>query len=52
VGPFGFGEGAFDSHVIDLSVVVSLLPLIVKVSIRASGNGEDCAMGWEVVTLL
>jgi hypothetical protein len=38
--------------VIDLLVVVSQLPLIVKVGIRASGNGEDCAISGEVVTLL
>jgi hypothetical protein len=52
VGPFSFGDGAFDNHVIDLSIVVSLLSLIVKVGIRASGNGEDCVVGWKVVTLL
>jgi hypothetical protein len=30
VGPFGFGNGAFDGHVIDLFVVVSSLPLVLK----------------------
>jgi hypothetical protein len=43
VGSFGFGDRTFDSHMIDLSVVLSLLPLIVKVGVRASDDGEDCA---------
>jgi hypothetical protein len=34
------------------SIVVSLLPLVIEVGIGASGDGEDCAMGREVVALL
>jgi hypothetical protein len=52
VGPLGLGDGTFDSHVIDLSVVVSLLPLIVKVGIRSSSNGENGVMGGKVAILL
>jgi hypothetical protein len=37
---------------IDVSVVVSLLPLVLKVSVRASDDSEDCAMGGKVVALL
>jgi hypothetical protein len=52
VRPFGFGNRTFDDHVIDLSVIVSLLPFVVGVSVGASGNGENCAVGGEVVSLL
>jgi hypothetical protein len=52
VGPYGFGDRAFDGHMIDLSVVISPLPLIVKVSVGASGDGENCVVGREVVILL
>jgi hypothetical protein len=52
VGPFGFGDGTFDNHMIDLSVVISQLPLIVEVSVRASGDGENCFIGGKVVILL
>jgi hypothetical protein len=52
VGPFGFGDRAFDSHMIDLSVVVSSLPLVGEIYVGTSGDGEDCAMGEKVVVLL
>jgi hypothetical protein len=52
VRPFGFGDRTFDSQMIDLSVVVSLLPLVLKVGIGASNDSEDCAMGGKVVALL
>jgi hypothetical protein len=38
--------------VIDLSIVVSLLPLIVEVGVGISGDGENCTIGEEVVSLL
>jgi hypothetical protein len=40
MGPFGFGDMTFDGNMIDLFVVVSLLPFIVKVSVRTSGDGN------------
>jgi hypothetical protein len=52
VRPFDFSDRTFDNHMIDLSIVVPLLPLIVKVGIEASVDGEDCAMGRKVVGLL
>jgi hypothetical protein len=52
VRPFGFGDRTFDSQMIDLSVVVSLLPLVLEVGIGASNDSEDCAMGGKVVALL
>jgi hypothetical protein len=52
VGPFGLGDWTFDSHMIDLLVIVHLLPLVVEVGIGASGDGEDCAMGVNIVGLL
>jgi hypothetical protein len=36
---------------IDLSLVVSLLPLIVEVGVGISGDGENCTVGGEVVGL-
>jgi hypothetical protein len=50
--PFGFDDRTFDSHVIDLSIVVSLLPLVLKVGIGASDDSEDCDMGGKVIALL
>jgi hypothetical protein len=52
VGSFGLGNGAFDSNVIDLSIIVSLLPLGVEIGVGASGDCKDCAMGGERVSLL
>jgi hypothetical protein len=40
MGPFGFGDRTFDGYMIDLFVVVSLLPFIVKVSVGTSGDGN------------
>jgi hypothetical protein len=49
MGPFALGDGAFDGNVIDLSVIVSLLPLVIKVGVGASGNCENCAMGGKLL---
>jgi hypothetical protein len=46
------GDWTFDNHIIDMSVIISLLPLVVEVIIEASGDGENCAVGGEVVSLL
>jgi hypothetical protein len=35
VRPFGLGVGAFDNDVIDLPVIVSSLPLVVKIDVGA-----------------
>jgi hypothetical protein len=50
--PIGFGNRTFDGYVIDLSRVVYELPFIVKVGIGAFSDGEDSAVGGEVVDLL
>jgi hypothetical protein len=52
MGPFGFGDGAFDGNAIDLSTIVSLLPLVIKIGVRASGNCENCVMGGKIFSLL
>jgi hypothetical protein len=52
VGSFGLGNGAFDGNVIDLPVIVSLLPLGVKINVGASSDCEDCAMGGKTFGLL
>jgi hypothetical protein len=52
MGPFGLGDGVFDDNVIDLSVIVSLLPLVIKIGVGASGNCENCVVGGETVSLL
>jgi hypothetical protein len=46
------GNGSFEDNMIDLLVIVSLLPLGVKVSVGASGDFKDCAMGGEGVIFL
>jgi hypothetical protein len=46
------GDGAFDDNVVNLSIIVSFLPLVIKIGIGASGNCENCAMGGKVVGLL
>jgi hypothetical protein len=51
VGPFDLGNGAFDNYMIDLSIVVSLLSLGIEISVGASNNYEDCAMGREGIKL-
>jgi hypothetical protein len=45
---FGLGNGTFDSDMIDLCIIVSPLPLGVKIGVGASSNCEDCAMGGNV----
>jgi hypothetical protein len=37
---------------IDLLVIVHLLPFVVEVGIGASGDGDDCVMGGNIVGLL
>jgi hypothetical protein len=41
MGPFGSGYGAFDSDMIDLSIIVSALPLGIKIGVGASGDCEN-----------
>jgi hypothetical protein len=46
------GDGAFDDDVIDLSVIVSLLPFVIKISVRSSSDCENCVVGGKFVGLL
>jgi hypothetical protein len=39
VGPFSLNDGAFNGYMVDLPIVVSLLPLGVKIGVGAS---SDC----------
>jgi hypothetical protein len=50
--PFGLGNGAFDGNIIDLPVIISPLPLVIEISVGASGDSKNCAMGGKVVGLL
>jgi hypothetical protein len=52
VEPLGLGCGAFDSDMINLSVIVSMLSLGIKISNGASGDYQDCAEGGKSVDLL
>jgi hypothetical protein len=52
MGPFGSGDGAFNSYMVDLLVIVSALSLGTKISVRTSSDCEDCAMGRESVKFL
>jgi hypothetical protein len=52
VGPLCLCNGAFDSYVIYLSVIVSVLPLGVEIGVGTSGDHKDCARGWKSFALL
>jgi hypothetical protein len=52
VRPYGFDDWDFNCQMIDLAVVVSPLPLVLKINIGASGNSMDCVIGWEIVAML
>jgi hypothetical protein len=47
--PFGLCDGAFDNNMVDLFVIVSSLPLGVKIGVGSSGDHEDCVVGGESV---
>jgi hypothetical protein len=46
------GNRTFDDNVIDFSVIVSLLPLGIKISVGASGDCKACVVGGETISLL
>jgi hypothetical protein len=50
--PLGLGDGAFNSYIIDLLVMVSTLSFGIEIGIGTPGDCEDCAMGGESVELL
>jgi hypothetical protein len=45
-------DGALDGYMVYFSVVISALPLSVKISVGTFGDCEDCAMSGEGVILL
>jgi hypothetical protein len=45
-------DGAFDGYMVYFYVVISALPLSVKIGVGTSSDCEDCAMSGEGVTLL
>jgi hypothetical protein len=52
VGPFDLGNGALSSYMIDLSIIVSLLPLGIKTGVGTFSNYEECVMGGVGIRLL
>jgi hypothetical protein len=52
MGPFGLGDGALNDNMIDLSVIISLLPLVIEVSVGASGDCKNRVMGGIAIDLL
>jgi hypothetical protein len=52
VEQFGLGNRTFDNYMIDLSIIISLLPLGVKIGVGISGDCEDCDVGGKSVGLL
>jgi hypothetical protein len=52
VRPFGLGDWTFDGYVVDLPIVITMLSLDIEVSIRTSGDCEDCVVGGESFVLL
>jgi hypothetical protein len=45
-------DGAFDDYMVYFPVVISVLPLGVKISVGTSGDCEDCTIGGEGIILL
>jgi hypothetical protein len=52
MGPFGSGYGAFDNDMIDMSIIVSTLPLDIKIGVGASVDCEDYVVCREGIRLL
>jgi hypothetical protein len=52
MGPLGLGDGAFDDYMVYFLIIISVLPLGVKVGIKTSSNCEYCTMSGEGVILL
>jgi hypothetical protein len=50
--PLGLGDGAFVDKMIDLSVVISSLPLVIKISVGASDDCKNCVMSGKAIVLL
>jgi hypothetical protein len=50
--PLSLGHEAFDSHMIDLEVLVFSLSFIFKVSVGPSSDGMDHVVGGDIVALL
>jgi thiazole synthase ThiGH ThiG subunit len=50
--PLGLGAGAFDDKMIDLSVVISSLPLVIEISVGASSDCKNCVMSGKAIVLL
>jgi hypothetical protein len=52
MGPFGLGNWAFDSYMINLSILIFVMSLGVKIGVGTSDNCEDCVVGEECIILL
>jgi hypothetical protein len=52
VGPFSLGNRTFDDNMVDLVIIVSALPLGIKVSITAPSDCKYCAVRWKSFGLL
>jgi hypothetical protein len=52
MGPLGLGDETFDNNMIDLSIVISSLPLVIEISVGTSGDCKNCEVGGEAIGLL
>jgi hypothetical protein len=52
VRPFGLSDGAFDSYMMYLSIVIYVLSFGVEIGVRAFSNYEDCAVAGKGFRLL
>jgi hypothetical protein len=52
MGPLGFGDGVFDGGMIDSFVIVSLMPLVIKIDVGASGDCENYVMSGKAISWL
>jgi hypothetical protein len=52
VRPRGSHDCAFDHHMIDLTVVLSLLSFVFEIQVGASSDCMNGSEGWEIGVLL
>jgi hypothetical protein len=52
MGPRGSSDRILNSDVVNLSVIITPLPLVIEIGVGASGYCKDCAMSGEGVNLL
>jgi hypothetical protein len=52
VGPLGLSDGTFDDYMVYFPIVISALPLGVRISVGTFSDCEDCTVSGEGIILL